>query len=138
MHFESVMRTKREMGIWNLQRSRRARHGGTSALKKVVSELDSILVHVSLLALALVPFTRPLWAQGDSSIAGAVRDASGAGIAAATVHIKNLETGTERHSRSGIARNAGSFGTSGIMGRSASATIRMLGFGQQFSLLASM
>jgi DNA invertase Pin-like site-specific DNA recombinase len=41
-------------------------------------------------------------------------------------------------SRSGIARHAGSFGTSGIMGRSASATIRMLDFGQQFSLLASM
>ena len=35
-------------------------------------------------------------AQDHASIAGVVQDATGAGIEAATVHIKNLETGTER------------------------------------------
>src|SRR5215467_13301116 len=35
-------------------------------------------------------------AQDDASIAGVVRDATGAAINAATVHIKNLETGSER------------------------------------------
>ena len=41
-------------------------------------------------------FATSVSAQGDSSLWGSVTDASDAGVAAATVIIKNLETGTER------------------------------------------
>jgi hypothetical protein len=41
-------------------------------------------------------FATSVSAQGDSSLWGSVTDASDAGVAAATVVIKNLETGTER------------------------------------------
>lgn len=41
-------------------------------------------------------FAASLSAQGDSSLWGSVTDASDAGVSAATVVIKNLETGTER------------------------------------------
>src|SRR5246127_1358488 len=64
-------------------------------LWKTVSQLSVIFSYAAVLTLALVPLA-PIWAQDDGSIAGVVRDASGAGIPAATVHIKNLETGTER------------------------------------------
>jgi hypothetical protein len=43
--------------------------------------------------LELVP---PVQAQDDASIAGIVRDITGAGIDSSAVHIKDLETGTER------------------------------------------
>ena len=67
-----------------------------SARKKVLSKLNLVLLYAFLSTLPFPPLTIPLWAQDEASIAGAVRDPSGAGIAAATVHIKNLETGTRR------------------------------------------
>src|SRR5919109_538761 len=48
----------------------------------------AILLHIAF------PLQVP--AQGDASLWGFIKDASGAGIAGATVKIKNLETGAER------------------------------------------
>jgi Carboxypeptidase regulatory-like domain len=53
-------------------------------------------IYVAIFAVACSQATSPVRAQDDASISGIVRDASGAGIAASSVHIKNLETGTER------------------------------------------
>jgi hypothetical protein len=53
-----------------------------------------ILVLGSLLAGGA--FVPPALAQGDSSLWGSVSDAADAGVAGATVVIRNLETGTER------------------------------------------
>jgi len=56
--------------------------------------LGSVLsIGILLLAGIRVP---TVCAQDHASIAGVVQDATGAGIEAATVHIRNLETGTER------------------------------------------
>jgi hypothetical protein len=96
MRVESITQTKREMRVWTAQGSRRASHDGMNAVQKVVSQLCMLLLYASVLTLALVPLAPPVWAQDGASVAGVVRDASGAGIPGATVHIKNLETGMER------------------------------------------
>jgi hypothetical protein len=49
-----------------------------------------------ILAVGWLQATSPVNAQDDASISGNVRDTSGAAIAASAVHVKNLETGTER------------------------------------------
>jgi hypothetical protein len=67
---------------------------------------------LSLLAVALsFCLSPPTQAQDDASIAGIVRDASGAGIDAATVRIRNLETGSERNVQTD---NAGLFHASSL------------------------
>ena len=66
------------------------------ALKMISLRLRrTILCAITLLASCFV-VVLPLRAQDDASIDGMVRDISGAGIPAATVHITNLETGTRR------------------------------------------
>ena len=42
-------------------------------------------------------FSRPVFAQGEASLLGTVRDVSGGSIPGASVLIKNLETGSERN-----------------------------------------
>jgi Carboxypeptidase regulatory-like domain len=54
-----------------------------------------IFLYAAVLAIAWFP-APPARAQADASISGIVRDASGAGIDAAIVVIKNIETGSER------------------------------------------
>lgn len=51
---------------------------------------------VATLLAACFVLVAPLHAQDDASIEGIVRDSSGAGIPAATVHVINLETGWQR------------------------------------------
>jgi len=55
-----------------------------------------ILLFAAVLAMTCVQAPRPAQAQDDASIAGIVRDATGAGIEAATVHVRNLENGVQR------------------------------------------
>lgn len=67
-----------------------------NAPRKVVSQPHRILRWAATLAIAWLYAAPPAHAQADASISGIVRDASSAGIEAATVHVKNLETGLER------------------------------------------
>src|SRR5207248_6791416 len=60
------------------------------------SRLRKLIAFGWLAVLPFAAFPRPLRAQGDASLWGWVKDPSGAGIAGATVKIKNLETGAER------------------------------------------
>ena len=96
MHVENSTQTKRKLRVSRLRAFRRTRHDEINALQKVVSRLWLILFYAFVSLIVLLPSARSVWAQGDASLAGAVRDASGAGIPDAMVHIKNLETGTER------------------------------------------
>jgi Carboxypeptidase regulatory-like domain len=63
---------------------------------KAAPSLQRTLLCAAALAILCVQTTPYAHAQDDASIAGVVRDASGAGIQGATVQIKNLETGIER------------------------------------------
>ncbi|MGB9434910.1 MAG: carboxypeptidase-like regulatory domain-containing protein, partial [Candidatus Acidiferrum sp.] len=67
-----------------------------NTLRIAVPLSQRILLFAALLAMTCVQAPRPAQAQDDASIAGIVRDATGAGIEAATVHIKNLENGVQR------------------------------------------
>jgi len=60
------------------------------------SRLRKLIAFGWLAVLPFAAFPRPLRAQGDASVWGSIKDPSGAGIAGATVKIKNLETGAER------------------------------------------
>jgi len=66
------------------------------ATKIALSEVPRILLYASLLAFTSLYVTPNVRAQDDGSISGSVHDVSGAGIEAATVQIKNLETGIVR------------------------------------------
>lgn len=55
-----------------------------------------ILPFTAVAVLALLAFSPAVRAQDEASIAGVVRDRSGASIADATVQVKNLETGSVR------------------------------------------
>jgi hypothetical protein len=68
-----------------------------NAPRKVVSQPHRILLFAATLAIAWLYAALPAHAQADASISGLVRDASGAGIEAGIVHIKNLETGSQRN-----------------------------------------
>jgi hypothetical protein len=59
------------------------------------TQLLGSILYVSILLLAGI-HVPAVYAQDHASITGVVQDATGAGIEAATVHIRNLETGTER------------------------------------------
>jgi hypothetical protein len=61
-----------------------------------ISQLGKIGLLAAALVAASFASPRSIRAQDDASIAGTVRDASGAGIEAATIHISNLETGKHR------------------------------------------
>ena len=54
-----------------------------------------LLLAAPALILAVMS-ARPARAQVDASLAGTVRDVTGAGIAGATIHIESLETGKQR------------------------------------------
>ncbi|MGB2667960.1 MAG: carboxypeptidase-like regulatory domain-containing protein [Candidatus Acidiferrum sp.] len=66
------------------------------ALKNATPQLYKILFCAAVLIFAWLQGAPSLRAQDDASISGVIRDASGAGIESATVHIKNLETGVQR------------------------------------------
>ena len=67
-----------------------------SSLEAVVSYSKRFVLHVSLMILASALSCAALHAQGDASLWGSVSDTTGAGVAGATVTIRNLETGTQR------------------------------------------
>ena len=96
MHVENSTQTKRKLRVSRLRAFRRTRHDEINALQKVVSRLWLIRFYAFVSLLVLLLAARSVRAQGDASLAGVVRDTSGAGIPDAMVHIKNLETGTER------------------------------------------
>jgi hypothetical protein len=95
MHVKNTKPVNRQMLAWTAHRAQRVAHDGMNALLKLIPQLGMIAFYASLLAAALLP-SAPVWAQGDASIAGVVRDTTGAEIPDATVHVKNLETGTDR------------------------------------------
>jgi Carboxypeptidase regulatory-like domain len=65
-------------------------------VKNRVPHLRKTAAYVFLLAFAFTVGLPRVKAQDDASISGFVHDASGGGIVDATVHIKDLETGTQR------------------------------------------
>lgn len=65
-------------------------------LKTRALHLRKTTVYTFLLALAWTLYLPHVHAQDDASISGFVHDSSSGGIVDATVHIKNLETGTQR------------------------------------------
>lgn len=67
------------------------------SLTKTVLYLSRQFSYVLMFALIWLQAVPLVHAQDDASIAGVVRDASGAGIQGARLRIKNLETGTERN-----------------------------------------
>ena len=56
------------------------------------SRVGTIIFLVAATSVALFLDVKAVRAQQDASLAGSVRDTSGAGIVAATIHIGNLET----------------------------------------------
>jgi Carboxypeptidase regulatory-like domain len=66
-----------------------------SSREVVLFYAKKFLSHASMLAGGLL-LCSAAFAQGDASIWGSVSDSSGAGVAGATVTIRNLETGTLR------------------------------------------
>jgi hypothetical protein len=64
--------------------------------RHVIPQPLNLFLYVFVLATAWLAATPIACAQDDASIFGIVRDVSGAGVDAATVHIKNLETGVQR------------------------------------------
>jgi Carboxypeptidase regulatory-like domain len=66
-----------------------------SSREVVLFYAKKFLFHASVLAGGLL-LCSAAFAQGDASIWGSVSDSSGAGVAGATVTIRNLETGTIR------------------------------------------
>jgi Carboxypeptidase regulatory-like domain/TonB-dependent Receptor Plug Domain len=65
-------------------------------LRSRIPELHKTLFYLAIIILACAETVSAVRAEDDASIAGIVRDVSGAGIGSASVHIKNVETGTER------------------------------------------
>ena len=61
----------------------------------VFSYAKKLLLYASSIVLAAL-LSSPALAQGDASVWGSVSDTSGAGVAGATVTIRNQETGTQR------------------------------------------
>lgn len=72
------------------------------------SRLRKLIAFRWFAALLFAAFPLQLLAQEDASLWGSIRDASGAGIAGATVKIKNLETGIVNYA----SQRAGGVGTS--------------------------
>jgi Carboxypeptidase regulatory-like domain len=66
------------------------------SIKRLTSHSKIVLLCAFLVMLTGVLAASPVSAQGDSSLWGAVTDASSAGVPAATIVITNIETGTER------------------------------------------
>ena len=66
------------------------------AAKTVSSQLRGSVSYLCILLVVCFQVLSAVSAQDSASIGGIVKDATGAGIEAATVHIKNLETGAER------------------------------------------
>src|SRR5215469_8835905 len=64
--------------------------------KTVSSQLRGSVPYLGILLVVCFQVLPAVSAQDSASIGGIVKDATGAGIEAATVHIKNLETGVER------------------------------------------
>ncbi|MGB9446013.1 MAG: carboxypeptidase-like regulatory domain-containing protein [Candidatus Acidiferrum sp.] len=60
------------------------------------SQFGRFLLYAAALAFFWFQVIPPAHAQSDASISGTVRDASGAGVAAAIVQIENIETGSLR------------------------------------------
>ena len=58
--------------------------------------LDRVLLLAATASILTFMSARPARAQVDASLAGTVRDVTGAGIAGATIHIESLETGKQR------------------------------------------
>ena len=67
-----------------------------SAHKSAASHLGKLIAHAVLAILVGTAVPSRLTAQENASLWGSVKDPRGAGIAGATVRIKNLETGAER------------------------------------------
>ena len=67
-----------------------------SAHKSAASQVGKVIAHAVLAILVSTGVPLRLAAQENASLWGSVKDPSGAGIAGATVKIKNLETGAER------------------------------------------
>jgi len=61
-----------------------------------LAQLRRFWLVIVLLSSAFWLIAAPAWSQDDASIAGTVRDASGAAVDAATIRITNLETGKLR------------------------------------------
>jgi hypothetical protein len=66
------------------------------SLKAVVPYAMKVFFYALSIVMASALFIAAAFAQGDSSLWGSITDASNAGVAGATVLIRNLETGTER------------------------------------------
>ena len=64
--------------------------------KTVSSQLRGSVPYLAILLVVCFQVLPAVSAQDSASIGGIVEDATGAGIEAATVHIKNLETSAER------------------------------------------
>jgi hypothetical protein len=80
-----------------LNNRRQIRNNGRKGAKTALSELRRTLLYAFVLTfvwLHVLPVAR---GQGDGSISGVVRDPTGAGIEAAAVQVKNLETGIVRN-----------------------------------------
>src|SRR5437868_1881243 len=67
-----------------------------SAHKAAAYQVGKFIAHAVLAVLVSTAVPLRLAAQDNASLWGSVKDPSGAGIAGATVKIKNLETGAER------------------------------------------
>lgn len=67
-----------------------------SAYKSAPSQVRKFIAHAVLAVLVSTGIPLRLTAQENASLWGSVKDPSGAGIAGATVKIRNLETGAER------------------------------------------
>ena len=67
-----------------------------SAHKSAASQVGKVIAHAVLAILVSTGVPLRLAAQENASLWGSVKDPSGAGIAGATVKIRNLETGAER------------------------------------------
>jgi hypothetical protein len=64
--------------------------------RTILIRLDRILLLAATASILAVLSASPTRAQVDASLAGTVRDVTGAGIAGATIHIESLETGKQR------------------------------------------
>jgi hypothetical protein len=67
-----------------------------NSLKKLLSQFSGLSFAVAIIFATHFLSPRRACAQDDASLAGSVRDPSGAGIEGATVRIINLETGKQR------------------------------------------
>src|SRR5205823_14555873 len=67
-----------------------------SAHKSAASQVGKVIAHAVLAILVSTGVPLRLAAQENASLWGSVKDPCGAGIAGATVRIRNLDTGAER------------------------------------------